>query len=130
MALKFYTSTTIGDSSVQHAGGFSDTCLQERFIHFLRSQSCQVDPYDGGAIPHKELEEFLVNVENAISMISKEDENWNFVSAQLESYYKRGIAYGLELLPPKDQALADLMRLVEIVKMAEKNKLDLFFEGD
>lgn len=108
----------------------SEYGLQERIIHFLQSKSCQIDPYDGGIIPHDELDEFSANVKKAIEQISSEGENWSFTPIQLETYYRVGDVYQLDLLPPRDQVCADLSRMLEVVETAKKSNFDVIFQGD
>ena len=71
-----------------------------------------------------------MNIKKAIELISKEDENWQFSSSQLDSYYQRGIAYGLNLLPPRVQVCADLKGMLDLAKLAENSNSNLIFEGD
>jgi hypothetical protein len=130
MPLNFYASDKMDWDPFLKGGCMLDNALQECFIHFLYTKSCQIDEWDGGIIPCEEIREFKINVKKAISAISQDGENLNFSPNNLEEYYRRTASYGLKALPPRDQVVADLTRLMEVVNEEETNNLNLYFHGD
>lgn len=130
MAIGFFVQS--GKDGPIHglSGGFHDALLQERIISFLASESDQVDPFDGGVFGEQSLIELHANVASAIAMLGRQDPNWGMSSEELRAYYSRGKSYRLNLLPPAQQAMADMSRLLELVERACSDKLQVVFTGD
>lgn len=112
------------------SGGFSSEEIQERLLEYFSAGENIVDPYDGGVFSGQLLEDLRGNLEKALLMLSKMGSNWDFSDAELVNYYRRGKIYGINLLPPKEQAEADLSRVVYFIEMANRRNATLVFIGD
>lgn len=131
MPIYFHTSKNNCKQDTFKSGYFSDFLLQEIFLNALNTESIHIDPYDGGCCNYSENVEFLNKLSSILKEINlNEDINLGISEEPLDSYYKRGKAYGIDLKPPKYQLLDNLESLIEVVKVASRNKLDVIFIGD
>ena len=112
------------------AGGFHDQLIQERLLPFFVSGEVSVDPYDGGEFRGNGLVELRRNLEQAVMELGEQPVNWNVLETELDRYYQRGGAYGIVLLAPRDQAIADLNKALALIEVAVRTNTGLYFTGD
>ena len=132
MAVGFFVAKNFRDvfEGATPGGGFHDQEIQDLLLPFFVAGGQGVDPYDGGAFEGDLLRELQGNLEKTASTFSKQNPNLGFSETRLERYFARGRVYGLSLQPPKEQLLADLESVLELIQIALERNETLFFQGD
>lgn len=113
-------------------GGFHDPGIQDCLLpDFFVADGRVVDPYDGGEYRGEALKELCANLRNALQFIARQESAWPYGDdLELKRYYERGRRYGLDLLPPREQALADVSRALHLAEVAQQQGEALYFVGD
>ena len=113
------------------SGGFCSDALQEYLLDYFTVDGIPVDPYDGGKFSGAQLDTLARQLESAVAEVGAQQPDWPFYDDQkIAKYYAVCRVYGIEPLPPREQAIRELRQAICLAVKARKQNAFLVFYGD